>query len=52
VSAAEIDRLPDPDLFRDVMFLVDHAIWTPQALDECDALVLALVRKFYNAKRG
>lgn len=52
VSEAEVDKLPDPDLFRDAFLLSQRGTFTPQALDETDALLLALVRKFWNVKRG
>jgi hypothetical protein len=47
VSEREIDRLPDPDLFRDAVRLKRAGVrWTPRELDECDALLLALLDKF------
>jgi hypothetical protein len=54
VSAAEIARLPDPDLLYDAYFLWQHGTWTAQTLDECDALLLALVRMFTDStvKKG
>jgi hypothetical protein len=45
VSQAEINRLPDPDLFRDALFLNDHGRWSPRELDETDALLLALLAR-------
>jgi hypothetical protein len=44
--------LPDPELFRDAAFLWQHGTFTPSDLDEMDALLLSLVRKFQNARKG
>jgi hypothetical protein len=52
VSDAEIARLPDPDLYHDAMFLYQFGRWGPRDLDDCDALLLALIRKLQKAKRG
>jgi hypothetical protein len=54
VTEAEVDRLPDPELFRDAFYLYQYGTWTAQTLDECDALLLALVRSFQNTvvKKG
>lgn len=45
-----MDRLPDPDLFRDALFLAPGTGWTAAALDETDALLVALITKFRNAR--
>ena len=52
ISEAEVDRLPDPDLFRDAWMLYQHGTWNAAVLDETDALLLALVRKFQGVKVG
>ena len=52
MTKGEIDRLPDPDLFRDAMFLNQSGQWSPRDLDETDALLLALIGKFRNVRRG
>jgi hypothetical protein len=52
VTTGEIDRLPDPDLFRDAMLLAEIGTWSPQELDDTDAILLALVRKIRTARRG
>ena len=52
ISESEVARLPDPDLFRDAVFLSQHGTWSPADLDDCDALLLALVQRLHNAKRG
>jgi len=52
VSEAEVERLPDPDLFRDAVWLAERGTWSPRELDETDALLLALVRKIKNARTG
>ena len=52
VSEAEIDQLPDPDLFRDALILSAHGTFSPADLDATDALLLALLGRFWNAKRG
>ena len=51
IGDAEIERLPDPDLFHDAVFLSQHGTWTAADLDATDALLLALVRRIHNAKR-
>jgi hypothetical protein len=52
VSEAEIDALPDPDVFRDALLLSQRGTFSPNELDDTDALLLALLRRFWNAKRG
>ena len=52
MSEAEVERLPDPDMFRDAFFLSQHGVWTPSELDGADALVLSLVQKFKTARRS
>lgn len=52
VSEAEIDKLPDPDLFRDAYVLSQRGTFSPADLDATDALLLALLTRFWNAKRG
>lgn len=47
MSDAEIDRLPDPDLFRDAMFLARHGRWSPQDLDDTDTQLLALIERLH-----
>lgn len=44
-SSSEIDRLPDPQLFRDAVFLANNGAWSPVDLDDTDALLLALVKR-------
>jgi hypothetical protein len=53
VYEAEVDLLPDPDLFRDALLLSQSMGWPASSrdLDETDALVLALVRRLRNVKR-
>ena len=51
VTEAEVDKLPDPDLFRDAQLLSVRGSWSARDLDETDALVLALTRKFMNTRR-
>jgi hypothetical protein len=41
---ADIDALPDPDLFRDAMFLARHGRWSPDDLNEADTHLIRLVR--------
>ena len=52
VSDAEVERLADPDLFRDAVFLSQHGTWSPADLDATDALLLALVQRLHTTKRG
>jgi hypothetical protein len=52
ISESEVMKLPDPELFKDALILSTDGRWSPRDLDETDALLLALVRKFRNAKRG
>ena len=50
VTEAEIERLPDPALFRDAIFLARNGHWSPSDLDATDALLLSLVRKMQNTR--
>ena len=52
VSEAEVDRLPDPDLFRDAYLLSSRGTFSPRDLDEMDVELLALMQRFWTAKRG
>jgi hypothetical protein len=52
VTEAEVDRLPDPDLFRDALFLHTHGVITPSELEGMDALLLALVRSLKTPRRS
>lgn len=53
VGEAEVERLPDPDTFKDALLLATtNLTWSPQDLDDTDALLLALIQKIRNAKRG
>lgn len=52
MGEAEIERLPDPDLFRDALTLYQRGTFSPRDLDDTDALLLALLQKFWTAKRG
>jgi hypothetical protein len=54
VSQAEVNRLPDPDLFRDALLLSRRGTFSPRDLDDTDALLLALVDLFWTTtvKRG
>lgn len=51
MSEAEVDKLPDPDLFRDAQLLASRGTWTARDLDATDALLLALTRTFMNTRR-
>ncbi len=51
MSQAEIDRLPDPELFLDALRLAQIGRWSPADLDATDALLLALVDRMRNARR-
>lgn len=51
IREAEVDRLPDPDAFRDAMFLSQYGSWSGATLDQTDAIVLALVRMFQSPVR-
>lgn len=52
ISAAQIEALPDPDLFRDAVLLSRHGMWTPSELDGVDALLLAVVDRIANVRKG
>lgn len=45
VGDAEIDRLPDPETFRDAVFLAKHGTFSPRDMDEMDALMFALITR-------
>lgn len=51
VGDREIDKLPDPELFRDAVFLAGRGTFSPSDLDGMDALLLALITKLTKAKR-
>jgi hypothetical protein len=42
---SEIDKLPDPELFRDAVFLAERGRWSAPELDATNALLVALIRK-------
>lgn len=52
ISEAEVERLPDPETFRDAVFLWQYGTWSPSELDNADAGLVALVQKLHGAKRG
>ena len=52
IGESEVEKLPDPDLFRDAVFLSQMGTWSPADLDATDALLLGLVQRIRNAKRG
>lgn len=52
MGEAEIDRLPDPDLFRDALFLLARGTWSPEDLDKSDSRLVALVRKLGSVRKG
>lgn len=45
VGDKEVDRLPDPETFRDAVFLAGRGTFSPRDLDDMDALLLALIRR-------
>jgi hypothetical protein len=45
VSEAEVNKLPDPEMFRDALLLAAVGRWSPAELDATDALLLAVVEK-------
>ena len=49
VSEAEVQKLPDPDTFKDAILLATEGRWSPKDLDEVDALLLALIQLIRNA---
>ena len=51
MTKAEIDKLPDPDLFQDAALLATVGVWSPRDLDDTDALLLALIGKLRNTRR-
>lgn len=42
---AEIDKLPDPELFRDAAFLAKYGTFSPRDVDDMDALLWALITR-------
>jgi hypothetical protein len=52
VSEAEVEALPDPETFRDALLLATEGRWSPDDLDKTDALLLALIDRIRNSKRG
>ena len=52
VSEAEIEQLPEPDTFKDALLLATEGRWSPKDLDDTDALLLSLIQRIRNAKRG
>jgi hypothetical protein len=52
VTEREIDRLPDPDLFRDALLLSEVGTFSARDLDEMDTVLLSLVRKLRTSKTG
>ena len=51
MSEAEVNALPDPDLFRDAQFLSVRGTWSAADLDSTDALLLSLIRTFLTTQR-
>lgn len=45
MSAEKIEKLPDPELFRDAVLLHKRGTFSPRDLDEMDALLLALIQR-------
>jgi hypothetical protein len=43
VGETEIDRLPEPETFRDARFLARYGRFTPSELDGMDRLLYALI---------
>ena len=54
IYEAEVDLLPDPDLFRDAWLLASWGTFSPRDLDDMDPILLSLVRRLKRAlgKRG
>lgn len=48
----EVNRLPDPDLFRDALMLYQVGTFSPRDLDETDALLLSLIHSLRSARKG
>lgn len=46
-----MDKLPDPDLFRDALILSQAGSWSPRDLDDTDAILLSVVQKLRNTRR-
>lgn len=46
MSGAQIQSLPDPDLFLDALWLSDNGRWSPSDLDDTDALLLSVIHMF------
>ena len=51
VYEREIERLPEPDVFRDAVFLSSVGHWSPRDLDASDALLVALIRSLWSARK-
>lgn len=52
MTEGEVDRLPDPELFRDALFLAGSPFpGSPRDLDDTDASLYALVQMIRNARR-
>jgi hypothetical protein len=43
VGDAEVDKLPDPEAFRDAQFLAVHGRFSLADLDASDALTIAIL---------
>lgn len=52
MGESEIDKLPDPDLFRDAIFLLARGTWSAEDLDNTDSRLVALVRKLGSVRKG
>jgi hypothetical protein len=50
IGDSEIERLPDPDLFRDAVLLSQQGSFSAADLDAMDALLLALIHKLRNVQ--
>lgn len=48
MSDAEIDRLPDPELWVEARLLASRGTFTPRDLDAMDAELYLLTRRFLN----
>lgn len=48
MSDAEINRLPDPELWADARLLASRGTWSPRDLDDMDLEMHHLVRRFLN----
>lgn len=45
-----MNRLPDPDLFRDAVFLWRFGRFSARDLDDMDALLFGLIHRLANTK--